>query len=665
MDYITAGISTKEHVQRLARYLNMVCWPSQENPFLPQEDSFVFPNNLVLISKITDETQLAGLLKKPVSAIIDANAPDVSICDFLKTGPDSDATVEWKLELLLTCPVLFKCDIPFLLTREFQKRHSELSDSLLENMRIAMHESLVNGLIHGNLQLSSALKQSAREYIEYARLLNERLNNPLYARKCIGIRLFKKNKHLIIKIRDEGQGFPTLTALQTRPPCLAKTGRGFDIITHIVDSCVLSDFGREITLTFLIRPTVAPRLSPIAPVSPQTTVKAPDLSSCRLLLIDSERKQHLILTDLLNSLDIRQVDSAFNLHDGLKKSLSEKPDLIIIDRSLLFFDKTSFIARLKEQPATQDIPVIVQTDANTRQIRDRLFSSGAVDFITKPINPLQFFSRVKLHLDNRLLIKNLEFQLTAFEEELRAAQNMQANMLPSANLLQHIRKKYRLDLAQAFIPSSSLGGDFWQAFDISSSKVGLYLSDFSGHGVAAALNTFRLHTLISQISKKSLTSPAEFLKNLNTQLYHLLPRGQFATFFFIIFDIRQKTATYAGAGCVPPLLLHNATEKRLTTTGLPLGIKEHFQYTNETVSFGPGDKMVLISDALTEAKLDNGRRTGYAYITKLIRAVQHIDDSREALKNVMRHFFEKTPVPPHDDVTAIFLRFEEIKATRP
>ena len=56
----------------------------------------------------------------------------------------------------------------------------------------------------------------------------------------------------------------------------------------------------------------------------------------------------------------------------------------------------------------------------------------------------------------------------------------------------------------------------------------LFTTDFSGHGVAASLNTFRLDAIIKEMEVTS-PSPADFLTNINASLYTLLEAGQFAT----------------------------------------------------------------------------------------------------------------------------------------
>ena len=154
-----------------------------------------------------------------------------------------------------------------------------------------------------------------------------------------------------------------------------------------------------------------------------------------------------------------------------------------------------------------------------------------------------------------------------------------------------------------------LGGDFWQIFPLSKTRLGFYICDFSGHGVASALNTFRLHALVSQ-NNLHLKTPALFLKHLNKQMHLLLPRGQFATMFLGILDTRKKTLTYSGAGAPNPIFIRKGRGRLLASEGLPLGILPNPEYQNSCIELQKGDILLLYSDALIEAPNKNGKRLG-------------------------------------------------------
>jgi sigma-B regulation protein RsbU (phosphoserine phosphatase) len=184
----------------------------------------------------------------------------------------------------------------------------------------------------------------------------------------------------------------------------------------------------------------------------------------------------------------------------------------------------------------------------------------------------------------------------------------------------------------------------------------VYLCDFSGHGVAAALNTVRLHTLITQMNKH-IGAPSAFLQKINTQLYDLLPRGQFATFFCGIIDIERQTLTYAGAGSPPPFLCSRGKITCLDTRGLPLGIKPRPSYEDHTISFLPDDSLLLFSDAFIETPNEIGIRLGNDGFEQMVLGLMQDKNVQNGMKKIMDAFFEYAPPPPPDDATAVLVRF--------
>ncbi len=80
---------------------------------------------------------------------------------------------------------------------------------------------------------------------------------------------------------------------------------------------------------------------------------------------------------------------------GLEKAFSEKADLILLDFSMP--DITGFEAcrRLKTNPATSSIPIVILTGRVSEDDIKKIMDTGAIDYITKPFDPLQLGDKVK------------------------------------------------------------------------------------------------------------------------------------------------------------------------------------------------------------------------------------------------------------------------------
>lgn len=651
MHYLTGYDVSFNKIKQLAKLCRLSLWPSEKDPFLTPENAVSIPDSLYVVTDEITDLKLRHLFQLSVESIIDANATRQSIVDFLK----NQVRHKYKnaLSFLLTGPVIYQYDVASLFTQALQGR-LQFSQERNEAIHLALHESLVNGLIHGNLHLSSELRQTTQGFVSYADLVDKRLNTPAFARKAISISAIWNKTRLEIKIRDEGMGYSLARILkQSDSFSSAKSGRGLRMIACAADSCTIENYGKEITLSFLRENQHNKQAKGSWAQGTENFVRT-DLSDSRILIVEDNKSNQALLAGLLAQIGINKIEVAADGIEGLNKVLSFLPDLIILDITMPRMDGYEVLQRLKSVDITRDIPVLIQTASDTREARDRTFKSGASDFITKPINPLEFFARVRVHLENRKLVQDLKNQLKQINKELSTAQDMQMHLLPSVDMLKRVKNRYTLNVASYFAPSARLGGDFWQILPLPKNKVGIYLCDFSGHGLAAALNTFRMHTLIFQ-QENPIKKPSDFLKELNEKLCQLLPRGQFATFFLGIFDQDKQTLSYAGAGSPPPFLKTHKGFHLLATQGLPLGISPMAVYDNYTIEFKPGDRLMLYSDALTETLSKHGLRLGEEGLLELAKPAFDTVDLEQGMTHLTKAFFNLIPPPPQDDITIIFV----------
>jgi sigma-B regulation protein RsbU (phosphoserine phosphatase) len=186
-------------------------------------------------------------------------------------------------------------------------------------------------------------------------------------------------------------------------------------------------------------------------------------------------------------------------------------------------------------------------------------------------------------------------------DQLASAIALQNEMLPSKARIERIRETCPLDLASYYKARDGIGGDIWGIEATTPQRLLLYVADFTGHGLAAALNTARFHSF-AHVASQRTDKPASMLQRLNKRLHEVLPVGQFATMFCATLDFAAQTMEYASAGAPPQLYRRSSSEpfKLLEKPGLPLGIMRNAVFESETVPFEPGGTLVLYTDGLTE-----------------------------------------------------------------
>ncbi|MEO5378292.1 MAG: diguanylate cyclase [Magnetococcus sp. DMHC-6] len=117
----------------------------------------------------------------------------------------------------------------------------------------------------------------------------------------------------------------------------------------------------------------------------------------KILIVDDSPSNIRLLNDILRQ--EYQIFYATNGQEALDITLTHKPDIILLDILMPGMDGFVVCAKLKTNTETLDIPIIFVTGNNDPSAETQSFVHGAVDFITKPINPPVVRARIKTHLE--------------------------------------------------------------------------------------------------------------------------------------------------------------------------------------------------------------------------------------------------------------------------
>jgi len=374
-------------------------------------------------------------------------------------------------------------------------------------------------------------------------------------------------------------------------------------------------------------------------------------ADCRVLVVDDSKFSRDILARFLGWVGIQKVVFAGDGEEGLLRLRESAVDLIILDIDMPRMNGLEMCRRIREEQAWADLPVLMQTSPASDPAGVKCFEAGASDIIAKPINPGECMARVRLHLEKQFFFRNLTDFHRRLENDLRLARSMQLSLIPDRRALSTVGEKHGLRVEGHFEPSDELGGDFWTLFELDAQRLGILVADFSGHGISAAINTFRFHTLIERIHPHGY-DPSEYLSMLNRPLKDLLPVGQFATCIYCIIDSSEGMLSYAAAGAPSPLLYEAGGTTLIDASGLMLGVSNMPLLTADTLPFPRGASLLLYSDAMTEATDRAGHLIGEDGLLSLAElAFAHGPDGR--LERLLAAFNDRAERPLADDLTAI------------
>jgi sigma-B regulation protein RsbU (phosphoserine phosphatase) len=173
-------------------------------------------------------------------------------------------------------------------------------------------------------------------------------------------------------------------------------------------------------------------------------------------------------------------------------------------------------------------------------------------------------------------------------------------------------EKSALRFAHRYLPTTSLGGDFFDFLQLSDTKCGVLVCDVMGHGVRAGLLTALIRGVVEEMGARA-ADPLNVLREVNHSLMPIVERtGQpvFATVFFGVIDTSDRTLVYGNAGHPAPFIRHaqsDALSRLAPADPEPAaGLIANFEYTSHSSAFQPGDLFVGYTDGILEASNQTG-----------------------------------------------------------
>jgi len=127
-----------------------------------------------------------------------------------------------------------------------------------------------------------------------------------------------------------------------------------------------------------------------------------------VLIIDDTDINLILFAALVKKLDDCEPHTFATARAGLEWAKERIPDLVIVDYMMPDIDGLEFIRLLRELPGCAVVPIVMITANDQKQLRYRALDIGANDFLTKPVDKVEFLARSR----NMLLVSDANKQLT-------------------------------------------------------------------------------------------------------------------------------------------------------------------------------------------------------------------------------------------------------------
>lgn len=360
------------------------------------------------------------------------------------------------------------------------------------------------------------------------------------------------------------------------------------------------------------------------------------------LIADDELSNRVILKSLLKKLGYAVIQA----EDGaqaVKLFEEEHPALVLMDIMMPVMDGYEATVRIKQLAGSRFVPIIFLTAITDEAALARCIDVGGDDYLTKPYSHTALAAKVQameriqnLHEDVRLLYSRMQR-----DEEI--AEQVFSGAVLADNVA--------LDQIQTFLrPASVFSGDILLTAFSPSRDLHVMLGDFTGHGLSAALGALPTSEVFRSMTAKGF-QPKQILHAINKKLYGLMPTGMFLAAQFVKISHKLDYITVINCGMPNLVILDNETraiKQTILSRALPLGIVDDLSDSNacQHINIAPGDRILLATDGVTEARNPQGEYFGSE------RFKQAIHDSRgdeSILDSVIKELNEFCQNAPQDD----------------
>lgn len=254
---------------------------------------------------------------------------------------------------------------------------------------------------------------------------------------------------------------------------------------------------------------------------------------------------------------------------------------------------------------------------------------------------------------DRALLHEQKVQRERLDEELSIGQRIQLSLLPAS-----FPSVSGWEVAAIYRAARQVGGDFYDFIEVPEAPgaINLVIGDVTGKGVPAALLMASTRAVL-RASSAGGPAPSVVLARTNQHLLRDRRAGLFVTALYATLDTTSGQLTFASGGHDPPLWVRAGRRSQLLTTRATiLGAFGEIDLEDRRLVLAPGDRFVLYTDGVTEARDRRGRLFGERRLRAIATANGDLsaEATAQAVLGAVMRFAGDVPLP--DDLTLLVVK---------
>jgi len=297
-------------------------------------------------------------------------------------------------------------------------------------------------------------------------------------------------------------------------------------------------------------------------------------------------------------------------------------------------DVLSRLKELEDHP-----PVVAMTGWATVGLAVEAMQYGVSDFVEKPWTNTRLLEilqkQVSLGRERRDARRRDAEEARARKEALLHQQEQEreiseAKAIQEKLLPREIPQMPGYEIASAWQSARLVGGDYFDILPLDEESLGICIADVVGKGMPAALLMSNLQAAVRGLSSATF-APDLLCSRLNSLMYRNTASDRFITFFYAQLDGPGRRLAYVNAGHNAPFVMHSdGTHERLREGGTVLGVFDTQNYDLGLAQLRAGDRVLLFTDGITEARNAADEEFGEARLLELLNG--HRTSTADALQ---------------------------------